>query len=207
MIRLALPRVLGLSSEAKANSGEGAYDFLKRTEADAIAKGDYLLAARSRDIERQILEAKPPAEKPQPGTPAFYNRMPPQFGPFATETAPASNDSQAAQLYQIAHNQDVAAQYAQAVNSYERALALGSDIVPPKLIGDRLAAIKSEHPDEFKTGLDTYLTPARMAYPGLPPGMMHRADSHTDRSQEIHYQCPPHRSHPPPPAHPQSNGL
>ena len=175
LITLALPRVLGLPPRIKANPGEGAYDFLKRTEVDAIAKGDFLLAARARDTGRQLLEAKPSDERPQPGMPNFYRRMAPQFGPFGDDTPPVSNDSEAADLYQIAHNQDIAGQYAHAVNFYEQALAVGSDLVPPKVIGDRLAAIKSEHPDDFKNGLDTYLSPPWLHYPGLPPGMKRRA--------------------------------
>ena len=171
MITLVLPRYLGLPSDAKLNAGEGAYDFLKRIEAEAISKSDYLLAARARDTQYFLREGKP-VDKNARGhaNPFFATRSQGASEPFGMPVNdPVSEETSQAQLFVTAQNQDTAGQYMFAVCSYEKALASGTDLVPPKIIGDRLAAIKSQHPDEFQRGLDLFLAPPYVRYNGYPP--------------------------------------
>jgi hypothetical protein len=74
-------------------------------------------------------------------------------------------------------NQEMAGQYTQAVTSYQYALREADDFVPVKVVGDRLAAIKKDHPAEYEEGMKTPPTPmynpammrAMMGYP--LPGM------------------------------------
>ncbi len=128
LMLLALPRYLGLPPESKAKPGENVYDFLDRIEAEGLSKSDYLLVARVRSIQHFLKDGKP---------------------------GDSDASTQAADFV-MARNQEAAGQYAFAVASYERALACGTDLVPPKAIGERLAAIKAEHPDDFKQGVDLY---------------------------------------------------
>jgi hypothetical protein len=73
-------------------------------------------------------------------------------------------------------NQEMAGQYAQAVTAYQGALSQPDDYLPSKLIGDRLAAIKKNHPAEFDEGMKRFLTPptpvsfSTYSY-GMRPGM------------------------------------
>ena len=70
--------------------------------------------------------------------------------------------------------QDAAGQYAPAVVSYENSLKDPDDFLPTKIVGERLAAIKAAHPDEFGKGLTTFMTPTPIdpfARPGMAPWM------------------------------------
>jgi hypothetical protein len=82
-------------------------------------------------------------------------------------------------------SQEMAGQYAQAVASYQSVLRDPDDSVPIKVVGDRLAAIKKDHPADYDEGMkpapmSAYANPmmmrAMMGYPGLnsnyPPGVM-----------------------------------
>ena len=139
LLKLLLPRYLGSPPDLKANPDEGVQEFLQRVLADAVKKEDFLLAARARDTQMLLRDGK----------------------------APDWKENSEAALYVTAHNQELAGQYALAVTSYERALASGNSLIPPKVIGERLAKIKAEHPQEFEEGVTTFLTP-RM--PVMPPG-------------------------------------
>jgi len=146
LITMVLPRYLGLS-ETKPDDGEGPYDFLSRIVADAIKREDYLLAARALQTRQMLGEG----------------------------TSYGGNESSQAGLFVVAHNQEVAGQFALAVASYEKALAISSDLIPPKAIGDRLAAIKADHPQEFQQGLEMYLAPPVPSYPpGYPASLAAR---------------------------------
>ena len=145
LILLALPRYLGLPPKTAPKQGEGPYDFLSRITEEAIARKDYLLAARARETQRLLQEGS--------------HRDP--------------NAKSQAELFVTANNQEVAGQYPLAVLSYERALASGTDLVPPNIIGERLTAIQADHPKEFQLGLDLYLSPPMQRYPvgyPYPPG-------------------------------------
>ncbi len=58
-----------------------------------------------------------------------------------------------------AQNQEIAGQYAQAVNSYEMVLKIASPYVPAKVIGERLAAIQKDHPAEYAQGQQLAASP------------------------------------------------
>ena len=139
LMKLVLPRYLGAPPNVKANVDEGVQEFLQRVLAYAVRKEDFLLAARARDTQMLLRDGKTPDWK---------------------------ENSEAA-LYVTAHNQELAGQYALAVSSYERALASGTDLIPPKVIGERLAKIKADHPQEFAEGVTAFLTPR---LPVMPPG-------------------------------------
>ena len=145
LLVLSLPRYLDLPPETRAKPGEGPIDFLDRIRAESLKAGDYLGAARA-DETRAILR---------------------------TGNQTASESSQASQFI-TANRLEAARQYSLAVASYERALASGTELVPAKVIGDRLDAIKAEHPQEFQQGMDLYLSPPRPDYPFYPPGMTRR---------------------------------
>lgn len=123
----------------KAQPGEGPYPFLERIAVEAIGRGDYLLAAKARDVQQLLRDGQ------------RYGGM----------------DSTQAGQYIIARNQETAGQFALAVVNYEKALASASELIPAKAIGERLAAIKLEHPDDFQLGMNNYLSPPLPAnYPG-----------------------------------------
>ena len=139
LIKLMLPRYLGLPAGFTAKPEEGTQEFLQRIISDALAKKDFVLAAHAREAQLLLRDGR---------------------------NARTAENSQSS-LFITARNQETAGQYSLAVTSYQRALAAGTDIVPAKLIGEHLARIKAEHPQEFQKGLDEYITP-RMALP--PPG-------------------------------------
>ena len=68
----------------------------------------------------------------------------------------ASNQSQIPETLQLlltAQNQEEASQFFPAVVSYEKVLKLGGELVPAKLIGARLEAIRATHPKEYEAGV------------------------------------------------------
>jgi hypothetical protein len=132
LLLLALPRYLGLPEEAKALAGENPSAFLKRIETEAGAKGDYRLAARAADTE--VLLRQPDSNRG------------------------VNNDSQAS-LFVAGQNQEEAGQIELAVVSYLKALAIPLQIVPPKVIGERLTALKTKIPERYTEGMSLYLTP------------------------------------------------
>ena len=68
-------------------------------------------------------------------------------------------------------NQKEAGQYAQAVESFQNALKTGSLDIPAKFIGEQLDAIKRDHPSEYDSGMEAFLTPAVPQQPYMRPGM------------------------------------
>jgi len=67
-------------------------------------------------------------------------------------------------------SQDAAGQYEPAVLSYENALKEPDGFLPVQIVGERLAAIKATHPDDFEKGLTAFMTPAATSpYPGYGP--------------------------------------
>lgn len=66
-------------------------------------------------------------------------------------------------------NQEMAAQYARAVADYESALTQPDAFTPPRLIADRLAAIKQDHAADYDEGMKTFLRPP---VPSYPPGYL-----------------------------------
>lgn len=129
LIALVLPRYLGLPEETKPKPGESLHGFLDRVVTDAIAKREYVLAIHARQFEYSM-----------------------KYGPREMQASQAA-------AFIAAQNQEGAQQYAQAVASYQKTLAIGTDVVPPKAVGDRLTAIQKEHPAEYQEGLQQFLAP------------------------------------------------
>lgn len=140
LLALVLPRYLGLPEDLKPGPDEGVHAFLDRIVTDAIAKRNYVLAARAREFQHAM-----------------------KYGARETQASQAAT-------FIAAHNQEEAGQFALAVASYQKALAMGTDVVPPKVIGERLAAIQQEHPAEYQEGMQLFLAPPLPRYdPHRPP--------------------------------------
>jgi len=78
------------------------------------------------------------------------------------------------QLFFAGINQEIAGQYSQAVGSYEGALRAPDDYTPAHVIGDRLVAIKKDHPAEYAEAMKRSLTPPVPVLPYNPyaqPGL------------------------------------
>ncbi|MGA3170261.1 MAG: hypothetical protein ABSE62_04540 [Chthoniobacteraceae bacterium] len=168
LVNMAFPRYLGLPPGSAVRAGEAPYDFLKRVETDAIAKNDYLLAARARDAERLLFSGDDMSSAEARGYEILASRL--RYGPPGAlwGNEPMTDDTRQAQLFVTAHDKDVAGMYSLAVEDYERALDSGSNLVPPEVVGARLTAIKSQHPDDYQRGLQLFLSPAPYGY--LPFG-------------------------------------
>ncbi len=147
LLLLVLPRYLNLPSDLKANTGEAVQPFLERMDSEAKKRNDASLIARIHDAQRVLVR-----------------------GPQVTTTS----DNAALTTLSAAQNQEAAGQWTLAVVSYENALKTGSDAVPAKNVGDRLAAIQAAHPKEFEQGMELFLNPPQpMAYrmAGYPPNV------------------------------------
>lgn len=148
LLLLVLPRYITAPPHIKPKASEGVVEFLNRVAAEAKAAGDMALASRSKEALRQMQRS----------------------------SSYTSGDTAALSNFQAAQNQEIAGQYMLAVVSYQTALKSGSDTVPAKLIGERLADIKKNHPEEFEKGMERFLTPppVQMANPMMnryPVGM------------------------------------
>ena len=134
LLRLLCERQFNLGDRLKPGENEPIPDYLSRVQADARERGDARMIMRVRDIQRQI------------GSRA------------GAYTPPASPEATGAlQAIMAAQNQQEAGQYIPAVVSYENALKNGSDVVPAKVIGARLDAIKAAHPAEYDQGMQISL--------------------------------------------------
>ena len=68
-------------------------------------------------------------------------------------------------------HQESAGQFALAVQSYEIALRSNDPAVPAKIIGDKLAAIQRDHPQDYEAGMQIVISPPAPRYyqgPGTP---------------------------------------
>ncbi len=126
-------------------------DFVNRVIAYFAGREDW-------DLLKKALETKDSITKST------------QFGLYAPDPASGLNSLISAL------NQEAAGQYSLAVVSYETALKSPSLDIPAKMIGEKLAAIKKDHPDDFKTGYQETVLPTMTApypYSNMPfrPGM------------------------------------
>ena len=70
-------------------------------------------------------------------------------------------------------SQDAGGQYDLAVTSYENAMKEADGFLPLKVVGERLAAIKKDHPEDFEKGITAFLNPDGAFNPAagqIPPG-------------------------------------
>lgn len=140
LMLLMLPRYIGAPEGTRAQPGEDVLSFLNRLATEAKNRGDINVAIRSREALRLL----------QRGT-AF-----------------SGSDTAGLSALVSGQNQETAGQYMVAVISYQTSLKSGSDLVPAKLIGERLAAIQSAHPKEFEAGMERFLNPPVSRYEGMP---------------------------------------
>ncbi len=138
LVLLLLPRYVGAPEGSLAKPDEDVIRFLERLISEAKARGNINVGIRAREALRLL-----------------------QRGNNFSGTDTTSFTS-----YVAAQNQEVAGQYMLAVVSYQSALRGGSDLIPAKIIGERLAAIRAEHPKEYEAGMERFLNPPASQYPG-----------------------------------------
>jgi hypothetical protein len=130
LLLLMLPRFIGTPPELKPQAGETTQAFVEKVITLARDRGDWAMMVRARDAKRILSR----------GNQFFTN---------------------AGLLAFIAGlNQEAAGQYMLAVISYQNALKNGTDDISPKLIGEKLEAIKAAHPAEYEQGVAAVVGPA-----------------------------------------------
>ena len=134
LLRLICVRELNLDDRFKPAANEPVPDYLNRLLTDARERGDARMIMHVREMQGQA----------SPRTGSYSN-------PTSAEATRALQSMMAAQ------NQEEAGQFVPAVVSYENALKNGSDVVPAKVIGARLDAIKSARPAEYEKGMQISL--------------------------------------------------
>jgi len=139
LMLLMLPRYVGAPEDTHAKPGEDVQQFLDRLAMDAKNRGDISVAIRAREARRIL-----------------------QRGSSFT-----GNDTAGLSALISGQNQEAAGQFMLAVVSYQTSLKSGSDLVPAKVIGERLAAIQSAHPKEFEAGMERFLNPPVSRYDGM----------------------------------------
>ena len=150
LLLFALHHDLASYQGSPAGQDEKPQQFVDKVVADAVRREDWLLL-------KKALSAQ-----------AYLNRN-------STFNAPVASNGVDDLL--TALKQDEAAQYALAVVTYQRALTTSDTNIPPKFIGDKLAAIKKNHPKEYEDGMQMVLSPPvprYSTYPGMYPGMPYR---------------------------------
>lgn len=129
LLLLALPRFLQLPESDKPAPGETVETYMRRMTDLARTRSDW-------DLLGRVLEARKQITLHVAGT----------WSSDALERYSSFNNFQRARVAERAR------QYAAAVTLYQSALRQGGDIIPPEVIGEKLDAIKKEHPVEFAEG-------------------------------------------------------
>ncbi|MGZ4966101.1 MAG: hypothetical protein ACXV97_02915 [Chthoniobacterales bacterium] len=129
LVFLMLPRYLGLSPDTKPKAGESVDAFIDRVAALARERGDIALLKRTHDAKRALSRGSHVWN--ESGLMAFVSGQ----------------------------NQEAAGQYMLAVISYQNALRSGGDDISPKLIGQKLDAIKAAHPEDYEKGMARFFNP------------------------------------------------
>lgn len=125
LLGLILPGTLDLPDDFKPTDGEKVDDFLNRAMDSASARGD---TAACRRIEKAI---------------QIFVRS----GTFSP------SDSAALKGYEAGQSQMKAGQFMLAVVSLQNALKAGGSLVPSQKVGELLAQIQKEHPEEYDEGM------------------------------------------------------
>lgn len=131
LLLLVLPRYVGAPDGTAAKPGEDVSHFLERVISEARERADINVATRAREALRVLSRGQ-----------SF-----------------SSGDTSGLSAFVAGQNQETAGQYLPAVISYQTALKSGSDLVPSKIIGERLAAIEAAHPKEFAAAMERFLNP------------------------------------------------
>lgn len=183
LIKLVLPTYLNLPKDQTAQPGESVLGFLDRQQAEAKSRGDMALAQRIIDLKRLQLRV------------SNLN----------------NTDITAIQEYNAAQNQIQAGQPFLAALSLQRALSRGSDLLPNTLIGEQLAAIKKDHPEDFDRATTEFLNPKPIPaefpfgpsrYPDYFRGRYPEGDPRSQSGLSVTLPVPTRES--PPPDKPQN---
>lgn len=131
LLKRVLPRYVGAPEGTEARQDETVIAFLERLEKEAKERGDGATGYRTREARRILSRGS-------------------SFG---------SQDINGLNAYVSGQNQEAAGQFELAVLSYQQSLKSGSDLVPAKLIGERLAGIQKNHPEAYAKGVERFLAP------------------------------------------------
>ncbi|MEM8955491.1 MAG: hypothetical protein AAGD22_15160 [Verrucomicrobiota bacterium] len=129
LIRLTLPRRLGVEGEFELEEEETIRSFLDRITLDAIELEDYALALRAVEERYQLL------------------------GSSTTYSTSSDIDAGALKELQKAENYLKAYQYSMAVKSYMTCLQSGSSIIPIERIRTALLKLEEEQEEAYLIGL------------------------------------------------------
>lgn len=124
-------RFLQIPDTEAPKPGEDTTAYLRRIKIGARDQADWELLNRALEIEQSALFSQ-----------ANFS------------------DRNALQLFLGGINLVRARQYALAVPAFQRALNTGSQLISAEMIGDRLDAIRKEHPQEYAEGMKVMLTPS-----------------------------------------------
>ncbi len=125
----SLPYYFGTDVSDPPKPNETVSDYLERLSGDAETAGN--LALLQRVIAVKVALVNPGRNVMSGGTPQFLAGL----------------------------SQEAAGQFAPAVVSYENALKNVENSLPVHIVGERLAAIQKEHPDEFEKGMASFTAP------------------------------------------------
>jgi hypothetical protein len=137
-LRVILPHYLGTSTTEPPKEKETIAAYLDRLVNKADADGNLALMQRVISVQVALTLTENPATAL--GTQQFLAGL----------------------------SQEAAGQYTPAVISYENSLKDPDPFLPIKIVGERLAAIKAAHSDEFEKGMTTFLTPSVQSDPRFP---------------------------------------
>ncbi len=149
LLKLAVPRLLQAGKVDKPSADETAEDFLNRFIQEAKQRRDWAAAMRGLEVRHAL--------NPVRASPMFA----------AQEQAVSSYRDFLAAVYL-----EEAKCYEQATTLYFEVLRSGQEDLPAAFIGERLAAIRKEHPTEYQNGVKRVFPPptATAATPTQPGG-------------------------------------
>jgi len=130
LLRLTLPRMLELPADTLLKENENIDNFMTRATHEAVRRDDIAAAIRIRDMRQYIFRTSSQADK----------------------------DSEALSGYYSARQQIEAKQWMPAVISLHETLKSGCSFIPAAKVGELLEAIRKEHPEDYKQGMDEFLS-------------------------------------------------
>jgi hypothetical protein len=141
-----LPRYFGTEQSDPPKADESLRAYLERLKSSAIAKENWPLLQKVMGAQMKFSLLWHPSN--QFGQPTTFNT--------------------GSQCFLAGLSQEVAGQYEFAVRSYQQALKETDDFLPVAVVGQRLAAIKAAHPEDFEKGVDDFLHPPADSTPQNP---------------------------------------
>jgi hypothetical protein len=142
LLLFTLQRLLNQPENQAAKPDENVPAYLQRIAALAREKADWTLLGRTVDVAQT----------------------------FNINTGSIIYDRAAVQAFLAGLNQERAQQYAFAVASFLAALKTGSQILPVEVVGERLEAIRKEHPEDYEQGSRMAVAIPTIGDPRYPRG-------------------------------------